>query len=67
MNIITKFDYKEEVYAIVNDKITKVIVHQIIINVMKSTMIWYELNWDDDKYDKRPESEVYKTKEDIIK
>ena len=67
MNITTKFDYKESVYVIVNNKITKVVVHQIIIDVMKSVNIWYEVNWDGDKYDKRPESEVYKTKEDIIK
>lgn len=67
MEIQTKFNVSEKTFAIVQNQIIQVRIHQIIINVMKKPTIWYEINWDGDKYDKRHEDDIYKTKEDIIK
>ena len=67
MDIQTKFNVDEKAFAIIDDKIRQVRIHQIIINVMKKPVTWYEVNWEGDKYDKRHEDDVYKTKADIIK
>ena len=67
MEISTKFNHGEKAFAIVDNKITEVKIHEIIINARKNINIWYEINWDGDKYDKRRQDEVYKTKNDIIK
>ena len=68
MNIVTKFNLKDKVFAIVNNQIIKVVINEIIVNVKgKSTSIWYEINWEDDKFDKRSQYDIYATKEDLIK
>ena len=67
MDIQTKFNYNEKVFAIVHDRIQEVRIHEIIINARKTTSIWYEINWEGDKYDKRHQNDLYKTKADIIK
>ena len=67
MNIETKFNYNEKVFVIVNDQITLVRISKIRVEANKSINIWYEVNWDGDKYISRNETNIYKTKEDIIK
>lgn len=68
MNIETKFSIGDKVFAIINDQIIKVVIKKIEIEVSeKSKIINYHLNWENTKWTEKRQSEIYHTKEDIIK
>ena len=68
MILETKFSIGDKVYAIINDKSILVVVRKINIEIIdKTKIIEYHLNWDGNKWEKKPEQAVYRTKEDIIK